>query len=117
MKCDKRYTTYERVENIDLTVVKKDGTVEQFNRDKLAKSIRKAAKSDEISDETVKKMVDYIETRLLSRKSPHITYTDIGRMVLTRLKKYSPVAYMRFASIYKGFESLDDFKKELKELS
>lgn len=116
LDCNKRFTTYERVENIELTVVKRDGTAERYNRDKLEKSIVKALNKDTLTTERLDSIVDEIETRLLNRKNTLVTSTDIGGMVLTRLKRMDPVAYMRFASIYKGFNSLDDFKEELASL-
>lgn len=116
MSCTKRFTTYERIENIDLNVIKKDGSVESFNREKLAKGIFKALRKDEISDTTINEIIEEIEMDLLSRKSTVIRSTDIGKLVLKKLKGISPVAYMRFASVYKEFSSLQDFKEELKEL-
>jgi len=116
LKCKKRYTTQEKVENIDLNIIKKDGSVQPYMRDKLVKSILKSVDKDTFTDENLNSMTDDIEMRLLNRKSSMVTSTDIGRMVLTRLKKFSPVAYMRFASIYKGFKSIAEFKEELETL-
>lgn len=116
LKCAKRYTTYERIENIDLTVIKKDGSAQQFNREKLARSIGKSASDEIITEEAIEKIVGEIETRLLNRKNTHVTSTEIGNMILTRLKNTSPVAYMRFASVYKGFETLKDLEEELASL-
>lgn len=116
LECQKRFTTYERVENIELTVVKRDGSSERYNREKLTKSIRKAVNKDTFNTEQLESIVDDIESRLLNRKNTFVTSTDIGGMILTRLKRVDPVAYMRFASIYKGFDSLDNFKDELASL-
>jgi transcriptional repressor NrdR len=116
LKCKKRYTTYEKVEHIDLTIIKKDGSAEPYMRDKLTKSILKSVDKASFTDDDLNGMTDEIEMRLLNRKASMVTSTDIGRMVLTRLKKLSPVAYMRFASIYKGFQSIDEFKEELEAL-
>lgn len=116
LDCYKRFTTYERVENVDLSVVKKDGTVEQYDREKLTKGIRKAVTQAELNVEQITRMVDDIEMHLLNDESTEIKSTEIGKMVLDRLKKLDPLGYMRFASVYKDFHSLKDFKKELDKL-
>ena len=116
LRCEKRFTTYEKVEHIDLTVMKKSGTVQSYNREKLYSSIIRAFDKNSLDLDLVNNICEEIEMKLLNRKSSIITSTDIGNMVLTRLKKIDPVAYMRFASIYKGFETLDDFAEELKDL-
>jgi len=116
LKCYKRYTTYERVENVELDIIKKDGTVEKFDREKLKKGIYKAISKRPITDEQVMKIVEDIEMKLLNRKAQIIKASDIGEMILNRLRWLDGVAYMRFASVYKDFESLDDFENELKHL-
>ena len=115
-KCKKRFTTYERVEQIDLKVVKKDGSKEPFEREKVRSGIQLACQKREVSEDQIDEVIDNIEMRLLNRKSTEISSSDIGRMVLTRLKKLDKVAYLRFASVFLEFESVDDFKKEIKEI-
>lgn len=116
LKCSKRFTTYERVEVIDLKVVKKDGSLESFDREKIRKGIQLACEKRDVSEEEIEKVVDDIELRLLNRKSTEISSSDIGRMVLTRLKKLDKVAYLRFASVFLEFESVGEFKKIIKEI-
>jgi len=116
LRCYKRFTTYERVENVDLDVIKRDGSVERFDRSKLTKSISKCIRKNTVDGEQLHRIVDDIEMKLLNRKSKEIHSSDIGEMILTRLKWLDGAAYMRFASIYKGFNSLDDFEKEIKLL-
>ncbi|MBD3329653.1 transcriptional repressor NrdR [Candidatus Dojkabacteria bacterium] len=116
LRCFKRFTTYERVENVEINVEKRDGTVEQYDRSKLNKSIMKSVRKGSVEDEQVHRIIDDIESKLLSRKSKTVKSSDIGEMVLTRLKWLDGPAYMRFASIYRGFESLEDFEKEIKSL-
>lgn len=116
VKCQKRFTTYERVEQIDLKVVKKDGSREPFDREKIKKGIQMACQKREVSDEQMEEIVSDIEMRLLNRKSTEISSSDIGRLVLTRLKKTDKVAYLRFASVFLEFASLDEFKKEIREI-
>jgi len=114
-KCKKRFTTYERVGNIDLKVVKKDGLIEDFERDKLERGIRKACWKRPIGDEEIEHLVDEVEVKLLNRKTTEVPSTDIGKMVMTRLKKLDLVAYLRFASVYLDVETLGDFERVLKE--
>jgi transcriptional repressor NrdR len=116
LQCSKRFTTYERIENIDLNIKKKDGACEPFNREKLKKSLLKAVSRDEISVETLNEMLDSIEMDLLSKESTVVDSSEVGAIVLEKLRDINPVAYMRFASVYKGFVSLDDFVNEIEKL-
>ena len=116
LKCAKRFTTYERIENIDLSIKKKDGNCEAFNREKLKKSILKAIRRDEVSSEDLTGILDSIEMDLLSKETTVVESSEVGKLVLEKLKGVSPVAYMRFASVYKGFGSLEDFEKEISAL-
>jgi len=116
MKCYKRFTTYERIENVELDVLKKNGVIEKFSREKLKKGIQKAIGKRPIDSDQESRMLEDIEMKLLNRKSKVIKSTEIGRMVLNRLKWLDPVSYMRFASIYKDFNTLEDFESELKLL-
>ena len=115
-KCGKRFTTYERVEVIDLKVVKKDGNREDFSRKKIKRGIYLACEKRDIPEEEIEKVIDDIELRLLNRKSIEVSSSDIGRMILTRLKKVDKIAYLRFASVFLEFESIDQFVKEIKEI-
>jgi len=116
VKCGKRFTTYERIENIDLKVVKKDGRKENFDREKIKKGIAKAGEKRPVDQEQIERIVDDIELRLLNRKSTEISSSDIGRMVLTRLKKVDKVAYLRFASVFLEFGSVEEFRQEIREI-
>jgi len=113
LKCKKRFTTYEEVGMIDLRVVKKDGRVEDYSRAKLEKCIDKACwrmNNDEKSN-----LVDEIEMKLLNWKSVEIPSREIGLIVLNKLKDLDPVAYIRFATVYRGIEKIEDFEKLLAE--
>lgn len=116
LDCYKRFTTYERVENVDLHVLKKDGALEQYSREKLTKGIRKAVTNAELNMDQITRMVDDIEMEILGMESTEIKSTQIGKMVLERLKKLDPLGYMRFASVYNDFHSLKEFKDELDKL-
>ena len=116
-KCGKRFTTYEKVANLDLKVVKKSGGVEEFDREKIMKGIRKACWKRPVTDEQVTDLVDDIELKLLNRKTTKIPSCDIGKMILSRLKKLDDIAYLRFASVYLEFENAADFAKLITNLS
>src|SRR3989338_894967 len=115
-KCGKRFTTYERVEMLDLYVVKNDGRKEKFSRDKLLGGLRKAVVKLPVSEEQVEELVDAVERDLRRRASTEIPSSKLGELVLKRLKKVNEIAYIRFASVYRSFEDLDTFVKEVKTL-
>lgn len=116
LKCGKRFTTYERVEQ-DLSVIKKDGTRQQFNRDKILKGVEKAFEKRPITSEKIDKIVDEIEAQInRNAKGKDISSSKIGAIVMSKLKKVDKIAYIRFASVYREFADLDDFKEELKKL-
>lgn len=108
-KCTKRFTTYEKVANLDLKVIKKNGVVEEFERDKVMKGIKKACWKRPVTDEQMTELVDDIELKMINRKTTRVPSCDIGKMILSRLKKLDDVAYLRFASVYLEFDSAADF--------
>jgi transcriptional repressor NrdR len=115
LKCAKRFNTQEVVERIDMRVIKKDGRREAFDYGKLKGGVMKACEKRPISSEKIDKMLTKVEEKL-RRKGKEISSTAIGDMVAGELKKLDKVAYIRFASVYRDFTELDDFKKEIKEL-
>jgi len=116
LKCGKRFTTYERIE-LDLNVIKKDGRREKFNPDKLRVGIEKAFEKRPIKTEEIERVVDEIESRIYRiAKDKDITTAKIGQIVMDGLKKKDKIAYIRFASVYREFADIDDFKEELKKL-
>lgn len=110
LRCNKRFTTNEKVVNIDLKIIKKSGKIEQYMREKLTKGIVKACYKRGISALVVEEMVDRIETRMLGRKSLMVKSCDVGKMVMNNLKRIDSLAYLRFASVYLDFDSFEDFK-------
>ena len=110
--CGRRYTTFERVEDSGLVVVKRDGSKDSYEREKVIAGIRKAIKNRPVTDEQVEQLADRVEERL-RRKGPEVTTQQVGLEVLTHLGKLDQVAYMRFASVYKDFQELTDFEREL----
>lgn len=115
-KCDKRFTTYERVEGVDLTVVKKEGHAEPFDREKLRKGIVKATWKRPVSMADIDALLDDVEKKLRTRTSITIKSWEIGNLVMNRLRKLDPVSYLLFASVYKDFQSLEDFAGEIAAL-
>jgi transcriptional repressor NrdR len=115
-RCGKRFTTYERVEEIDISIVKKDGKRERFDRNKLLAGILKACEKRPIPRERIEKVVDDIEASLRMQPSSEVESKVIGGMVIRKLKSLDKVAYIRFASVYKEFDDLDSFKVELEKL-
>ena len=116
LSCGKRYTTYERIENITLIVKKKDGRREQFDREKLRQGIMRACEKTTVSLEAINNIVDEIERELISGESVEIVAKKIGQMIAQKLKKLDKIAYIRFSSVFKRFVDLEDFEKELKRL-
>lgn len=116
LKCEKRFTTYERVENVNLYVIKKDGKREQFERDKLKRGILKACEKTTVAMEEIEKIVTEIERELRSADSVEVESRKLGQMVANKLKKIDKVAYIRFASVFKRFVDVEDFEKEVKRL-
>jgi transcriptional repressor NrdR len=112
LSCGRRFTSYERVEQAALTVVKRDGTREPWTRGKLVDGLRKALANRPVTSEQLDKVVSRIETRL-RRKGPEVTSQQIGVEVLQNLQKLDQVAYVRFASVYKDFQEVGDFEREL----
>lgn len=116
LKCDKRFTTYERVENIDLIVIKKNGAREQFDREKLKKGISKACEKTSVSLEKIDSLIEEIERELLSAQTIEIESRKIGQISAAKLKKLDKIAYIRFASVFKQFVDIEDFHNELEKL-
>lgn len=114
--CEKRFTTYERVEGIDLKVLKKDGVKENFNREKLKRGIVKATWKRPVSMSDIEEMISEVERRLRLKKTTEVKSWEIGNLVINRLKKIDKLSYLLFASVYRDFDSLEDFKKELDKL-
>ena len=116
LKCGKRFTTYERVEMIEIKVVKKNGRREPFNRDKILKGLIKACEKRPISDELIQATLDDVESEILNSDSQEIKSTDIGEIAMKHLKKLDEIAYIRFASVYREFKDLSQFETELSNL-
>lgn len=115
-KCHKRFTTFEKIENSLLVVVKKDGTRESFDRNKIINGVMKACQKTKVTYDDVQAIADNIERGLNNTMEKEIKSTMIGRLIMDELKKIDQVAYVRFASVYQEFQTVDTFIDEINKL-
>ena len=116
LACSKRFTTYEKIEIGEAYVIKKDERREKFQREKLEKGIERAFEKRPISQEKIQKMINEVEEQIRKKGKKGIKSSLIGDLVSKKIKKLDKVAYIRFASVYRDFQDVKEFKKELKEL-
>lgn len=116
LKCGFRFSTYEEVEILDLTIVKRDGRKESYSRDKLVKGLRRAFEKRPITDERFKKLINLIERDIQALRKNEVISEQIGQIIMKHLKKFDQVAYIRFASVYQSFKDAQSFKRELNKL-
>lgn len=114
--CGKRFTSYERIDEIPYMVVKKDGSRERFERQKLIAGLLKACEKRPVSVASLEAVADRVESTLQERAEKEITTNEIGASVMQELKKLDKVAYVRFASVYRHFRDIGEFMTELKDL-
>lgn len=115
-KCNKRFTTYEKIETTPLMVVKKNHTREVFDRDKLFRGILRSCNKRNISMERLKELVNQIEVQILNLEVEEISSTKIGEITMEHLRKLDEVSYIRFASVYKKFVCVEEFITELENI-
>jgi transcriptional repressor NrdR len=113
LKCEARFSTYEEVELLRLVVIKKDGSKTEYDKNKIETGIRKALEKRPISEEKIAKLMGDIEYEISALEKAEVATREIGKIVLEKLKELDEVAYVRFASVYKSFGSVESFKKEL----
>ncbi|MHB9002720.1 MAG: transcriptional regulator NrdR [Coriobacteriia bacterium] len=116
LKCEQRFTTYERREEMPLQVVKKDGSLEPFDRGKILRGLVVATTKRNVPTDRLEALIDDVESELHNTFRYEIPAKALGDMVLTRLRDLDRVAYIRFASVYKSFQDLDEFYEELRDL-
>ena len=114
--CNRRFTTYERVESAAMMVVKKDGRREEFNPAKLRNSLRISLTKRPVSEDQLDDLIAAIESQAMALGEKEVASSKIGEIILTELRKVDEVAYIRFASVYRDFSDADEFAKELKSL-
>ena len=115
-KCQKRFTTYEKVEAIPLVVIKKDQTREPYDRTKIEKGVFRSCHKRPISGPQMNHLVDQVEAKVFSKEEREIPSSYIGELVMRYLEELDAVAYVRFASIYREFKDVDTFMEELKKI-
>lgn len=115
-KCQKRFTTYERVEELPILVIKRDGRRERFDREKLRKGILTATEKTVVSADQIEEIVSSIESDLKEQEGAEIESRAIGNSAAKYLKKIDKIAYIRFASVFRRFVDVEDFEKEVKKL-
>ena len=116
LACERRFTTYERIEEEPLIIIKKDGRREPFNREKIINGLRKACEKRPLSFETLESIADEVEQAIRKRNENETPSAVIGELIMERLKDIDEVAYVRFASVYRQFKDLDIFMRELQHL-
>ncbi len=116
LNCDNRFTTYERIERPNLSVVKKDGTRQMFDRAKVLAGISRATEKTSVTGPQVEDMVAKIEEELYSRGDSEIESRDIGELIMKELSEVNDVAYVRFASVYRSFKDIESFERTLKTI-
>ncbi len=116
IKCGKRFTTYEKFEEIPMIVIKKDGNRESYDRNKLLNGIIKSCEKRPVAISTIERIVDDIEKKLSNSLEKEVTSIEIGEMVMNKLKDIDEVSYVRFASVYRQFKDLNTFMEELKKI-
>jgi transcriptional repressor NrdR len=114
--CGARFTTYERIESPRLVVVKRDGSRQEFDREKLVSGFRKALTRRPLPDDAAEQAADAIEAQLRAGGATEVDSSEIGKMAMERLRALDQIAYIRFASVYQSFEDLEDLKREVDTL-
>ena len=113
LKCQKRFTTYEKIDKGEIWVIKKDGAKEKFNIEKIGIGVTRAFEKRPVSQEKIKKMVNEIEEQIRRKGKKEIKSFKIGELIIKKIKRLDNIAYIRFASVYKDFQDVKDFKKEI----
>lgn len=116
VKCSGRFTTYEKIENIPLMVIKKDGTRESFNKDKILNGIIKACEKRPVTADQIEKIANQVEIEIYNMMKKELRSDEIGEILMKNLKDLDEVAYVRFASVYRQFKDIDTFLEEVKKL-
>ena len=115
-ECGKRFTTYEKVETIPLIIIKKDENRETYDRTKIEAGILRACHKRPVSAAQITQLVDAVETEIVNREEREISSNVIGELIMNKLKDLDPVAYVRFASVYREFKDVNTFMDELKKI-
>jgi transcriptional repressor NrdR len=117
LKCQKRFTTYERVELKPILVVKKDSKREEFDRDKIIKGLLRSCEKRPVSIQDIEQLVDEVEYKIRASGAQEVKSTRIGQLTMNRIKKLDKIAYIRFASVYRDFDDIESFQDEIGKLT
>ncbi len=117
LKCEKRFTTYERVELKPILVIKKDGRREEFDRQKIIRGLLRSCEKRPVGLLDIEKLVDNVEYKIRSMGEQEVKSTKVGQLVMNRLKKLDSIAYIRFASVYRDFADIESFQDEIERLT
>ncbi len=115
-KCSGRFTTYETMESTPTRIIKKDGTIQSFDKNKILNGIIKSCEKRPVSSDIINKLVEEIETNIIRKGKQDVRSNIIGTLVMNKLKKTDKIAYIRFASVYKDFQDIDSFKEEINKI-
>src|SRR4030042_4924665 len=115
--CLRRFTTYERVEELPILVIKRDGRRERFEREKLRRGLIKSCEKTFVSADQIEEIISRVEAELKQQETTEVESKTIGKLVAQHLKKIDKIAYIRFASVFRRFEEVEDFQKEIKKLT
>jgi transcriptional repressor NrdR len=116
LKCERRFTTYERSDEVPYVVVKRDGRREKFDRQKVLEGLIKACEKRPVGMPKLAEIVDEVESLLADTQDREVSTTDIGELLMTRLRSLDKIAYVRFASVYRDFQDIEAFLNELKDV-
>ena len=116
-KCEYRFSTNEEVELLDLTIIKRDGRRESYSREKLENGLKKSLEKRPVTDASFRSLVHAVERNIQRKKTNELTSADVGEIVMKELRQFDKVAYIRFASVYRQFEDVASFKRELDTLA
>jgi len=116
VKCGARFTTYEKIETVPLMVIKRDGTRQSFERNKVLTGLIKACEKRPVSAAQVESIADEVEQQILNSMKKEVTSEELGELIMEKLKELDQVAYVRFASVYKSFKDVDTFMEELRKM-
>ena len=115
-ECDKRFTTYEKVETIPLIIIKKDNNRETYDRSKIEAGVLRACHKRPVSANQITRLIEEVETQIFNMEEKEISSSEIGELVMSKLKNIDAVAYVRFASVYREFKDVNTFMDELKKM-
>jgi transcriptional repressor NrdR len=113
LKCEARFSTYEEIELLRLSVLKRNGARVDYSRSKIETGVRKALEKRPVTEEKIAQFIGEVEYEIRTKEKPEITSRDIGKIILKKLRELDEVAYVRFASVYKSFANIESFKREL----